>query len=161
MAQGISIISKDEENTQAVARTIAPLFRSGDLIVLDGDLGAGKTYFVKGFAAGFQSQDPVNSPTFSIANFYRTTLSDILHIDLYRIATMDEFNDLGLVDYFNQSIVLIEWGKKFADYLDDHLLVSFIIENDNTRLITFEGIGERYGLLMDELKTTLKGGLLC
>ena len=129
----------------------ALFFYPGDLIILDGDLGAGKTHFVKGFTEGYSSKDLVTSPTFSIANFYRTNKFDILHIDLYRISTVEEFKDLGLTDYFDQSIVLIEWGKKFEDYFDEYMLVSFESKGDNERLIMFAGNDKR----IDELKNKL------
>ena len=161
MAEVFNIISDSEETTRKVAQQIARLFHSGDIIVLDGDLGAGKTYFVKGFADGLHSCDLVSSPTFSIANFYRTEVADILHIDLYRISTIDEFNDLGLYDYFGQSIVLIEWGKKFATYFENYLIISFALNDDNTRTLTFASQGDKYDSMINELKNTLKGGELC
>ena len=161
MAKKIRIISHSEEDTRNVAGMVAPLFHSGDIIILDGDLGAGKTYFVKGFAEGCHSKELVHSPTFSIANFYRTLQSDILHIDLFRISTIDEFYDMGLFDYFSQTIVLIEWGKKFEDLFEDYLLVSFVINNDNTRTLTITNHGDKYAPTMDELKNMLKGNDLC
>ncbi|MDR2691060.1 MAG: tRNA (adenosine(37)-N6)-threonylcarbamoyltransferase complex ATPase subunit type 1 TsaE, partial [Dysgonamonadaceae bacterium] len=138
-----------------IARKIAPLFHPGDLIIQDGGLGAGKTHFVKGFAEGFHSEDLVTSPTFSIANFYRTGRFDILHIDLYRIETIEAFNDLGLTDYFDQSVVCIEWGTKFAGYFDDYMLVSFESKGDNERLITFAGHSDKYNSITVSLKDRL------
>ena len=162
MDEKFSIISDSEENTQIIARKIAPIFRSGDILILDGDLGAGKTCFVKGFTEGLHSGDVVNSPTFSIANFYRTEKqSDLLHIDLYRIESVDEFNDLGLLDYFEQSIVLIEWGKKYREIFDSYLLISFQIDDDNIRTLTFEYQGYKYDSVMNKLKKILEGGDLC
>ncbi|MDR1406447.1 MAG: tRNA (adenosine(37)-N6)-threonylcarbamoyltransferase complex ATPase subunit type 1 TsaE [Tannerella sp.] len=161
MVKEFEIASNSEAETKEIAKKTAQLLRSGDIIVLDGDLGAGKTHFVKGFAEGFHCGDPVTSPTFSIANFYRTDVSNILHIDLYRISTIDEFNDLGLVDYYSQSIVIIEWGKKFAVYFEEYLLISFKINDDNTRILTFAGYGNKYGSIFDELKHILKEKQSC
>ena len=162
MVEKFSIISDSEGNTQTIAQKIAPIFRAGDLIILDGDLGAGKTCFVKGFTEGLHSKDVVNSPTFSIANFYRTNeLSDILHIDMYRIATIDEFNDLGLIDYFDQSIVLIEWGKKYKEIFESYFMISFQINDNNIRTLTFEYHGDKYETVMTGLKKSLKGYALC
>ena len=160
MAEEFRIVSNNEDDTREAARKIATLFSPGDIILLEGDLGAGKTYFVKGFTDGLRSNDVVNSPTFSIANFYRTDVSDLLHIDLYRISTMDEFNDLGLSDYFGQSIVLIEWGKKFEAFFEAFFLISFEINGDNVRTITFTSPGGKYDLIIDEMKKVLKGGEL-
>jgi len=151
MSKTFQILSKSQEETKNIARMAALFFYPGDLIILDGDLGAGKTHFVKGFTEGYSSKDLVTSPTFSIANFYRTDKFNILHIDLYRILTVEEFKDLGLTDYFDQSIVLIEWGKKFEDYFDEYMLVSFESKGDNERLIMFAGNDKR----IDELKNKL------
>jgi tRNA threonylcarbamoyladenosine biosynthesis protein TsaE len=140
MSKTLQILSKGQDDTQNIARKTASFFRPGDLIILDGDLGAGKTHFVKGFVEGYNSEDTVTSPTFSIANFYRTGKFDIIHIDLYRISTIEEFEDLGITDYFDTSIVLIEWGKKFADYFDEYTLVSFETKGYNERLITFTNL---------------------
>jgi len=151
MSKTFQILSNSQEDTKNIAQKAARFFHPGDLIILDGDLGAGKTHFVKGFTEGFSSKDLVTSPTFSIANFYRTGGFDILHIDLYRISTIEEFKDLGLTDYFDQSIVLIEWGLKFADYFDEYMLVSFESKGDNERLITFTGNSKK----IDEIKNIL------
>lgn len=161
MTNEFQIVSKSEEDTMNIARTIAPLFNPGDLILLEGDLGLGKTHFVKGFAEGLSSKNTVTSPTFSLANFYKTERSDLLHIDLYRVSDIDEYNDLGLSDYFPQSIVMIEWGLKFADYMDEHILVSFMLKENNERLITFSSDISRYNTKINLIKEKLEGGELC
>ncbi|GHV29556.1 tRNA (adenosine(37)-N6)-threonylcarbamoyltransferase complex ATPase subunit type 1 TsaE [Bacteroidia bacterium] len=155
MSKTFQILSKGQEDTKNIARKIASLFHPGDLFILDGDLGAGKTHFVKGFTEGYTSGDSVTSPTFSIANFYRTGEFDILHIDLYRISTIEEFEDLGITDYFDTSITFIEWGKKLVDYFDDYILVSFETKGDNERFITFTGNNEKYNSIINELKNKL------
>ena len=151
MVTPFEVISHSAEFTQRVAQNISCLFLPGDLILLDGDLGAGKTCFVQGFINGLHSTDPVTSPTFSIAHFYRTLHFEILHIDLYRISNMDEFNDLGLVDYFGQSIVLIEWGIKFATCFEEFFIISFKMNRDNTRFISFSCRGDRYEKILDQI----------
>ena len=161
MAEKFRILTTGEAATCAVAQKIAGLFRQGDIIVLEGDLGAGKTYFVKGFTTGFRSQDEVSSPTFSIANFYRTGKTELLHIDLYRITSIDDWNDLGLSDYFGQSIVLIEWGMKFTDHFDEYLMITFGIQDENTRTLTFTAQGDRYQSMIPEIHKLLEGGELC
>jgi len=161
MIEDFRIISEGEDFTKEIARKVSGLFHTGDIIILDGDLGAGKTCFVKGFTESFHSEDPVSSPTFSIANFYRTNTSEILHIDLYRISNIDEFNDLGLYDYFEQSIVMIEWGKKISEHLEEYFLISFEITDDNTRTLSFTSKGEKYDSIITGLKKTLKGDELC
>ena len=157
------IITKSENETKKTAKEIASFFQCGDLILLDGDMGTGKTYFVKGFAEGLGSIDNVTSPTFSIANFYKTENWDILHIDLYRISTILEFSDLGISDYFPQSIVLIEWGKKFADYFSDYVLISieYFREEKEFRKMTFTCKGDKYTSTINLLNHKLLNPFSC
>lgn len=157
------IVSKNENDTRQIAKAIAPFFETGDLILLDGSLAAGKTYFVKGFAEGLGSKDMVTSPTFSIANFYDCENLQILHIDLYRIETVDEFSDLGLSEYFQQTIALIEWGKKFVEYFDEHLLISFeYFEHEkDVREITFSCKGDRFNHIISLISKKLPNLLPC
>ncbi|MDR0766066.1 MAG: tRNA (adenosine(37)-N6)-threonylcarbamoyltransferase complex ATPase subunit type 1 TsaE [Odoribacteraceae bacterium] len=137
-------VSGSEEETREIASLLSPLFRAGDVIVLDGELGAGKTCFVKGFAEARGCTGEVTSPTFSIANFYRTTGEEILHVDLYRVETTGEYEDLGLEDYFPRVVTLVEWGLKFPGWLDASLVVSFRREaGSDRRVMTFRCPGER------------------
>jgi len=159
----LSIITKNENETRQIAKAIASIFDCGDLILLEGDLGTGKTYFVKGFAEGISSVNIVTSPTFSIANFYRGPSQGLLHIDLYRIETIKEFTDLGLSDYFSQNIVLIEWGTKFADEFDEFLLISleYVDDHKDTRKITFSHKGERFSSILNEINQKLSSFSQC
>jgi tRNA threonylcarbamoyladenosine biosynthesis protein TsaE len=157
MNENVRITLKNEKETRKVAAKIAENCRMGDLLILDGDLGAGKTHFTKWFVESLQSEDVVVSPTFSIANFYKTQACDILHIDLYRIETVRELEDLGLDDYFHRSITLIEWGKKFSDCFDAFLLIALHLNEDGSRLMTVSCKGEKYKPLPDLLKKEIKG----
>ncbi len=148
------IISNSVEETFAIAKKIASVFRGGDLIMLDGDMGAGKTHFVKGIANGFNYSEKVISPTFNIANFYVVNDLNILHIDLYRIDSVEEFDDLGITEYFDSSIVFMEWGMRIADSFDDYILISFDIdkENENRRKINFSSKGSIYKDRIEQIK---------
>lgn len=161
MEKCFQILSKSEIDTKNIAKIISPLFHEGDLIILEGDLGSGKTHFVKGFAEGTHSQDAVTSPTFSIANFYRSTHAALLHIDLYRIESTEEFNDLGLAEYFDQSVTLVEWGKKFSDCFESYLLITFELQEDGCRLISFTSEGEMYNSKIDRIKDELINKGVC
>ncbi|MDR1222588.1 MAG: tRNA (adenosine(37)-N6)-threonylcarbamoyltransferase complex ATPase subunit type 1 TsaE [Tannerella sp.] len=157
MSESFQVLVKNENETEVMAAKIAANCQAGDLLILDGDLGAGKTHFVKWFVESLHAKDRVTSPTFSIANFYRTDRCNVLHIDLYRISTVNEFIDLGLDDYFGRSITLIEWGEKFSSCFDEYLLISLHVNEDNSRLITVSCKGEKYRSLTSRLTDETKG----
>ncbi len=105
------------EDTRIVAARLAALVRAGDLIVLCGDLGAGKTTFTQGFSRALGVTSPVISPTFTLANRYEGSLI-VNHLDVYRLAHIDEVADLGLAELVDdRSVTLIEWGDAIAGVL--------------------------------------------
>lgn len=111
--------TKSAEETIALGRELASQLTPPNLVVLRGDLGAGKTTLVKGIAQGFQaaSEEDVTSPTFTLIHEYRGPSVVVYHIDLYRIDTQRELDTLALDDLMTEnSILLIEWGEKFARF---------------------------------------------
>ena len=114
------ITTHSAEETIAFGRTLTELLTPPKLVLLRGDLGAGKTTLVKGIAAGFGAaeEDDVTSPTFTLVHEYRGPRANLYHIDLYRIDTPRELETLGLDDLRTEnSILLIEWGEKFPRLL--------------------------------------------
>jgi len=112
-----AVISQSAEETISFGRTLAELLTPPKLVLLRGDLGAGKTTLVKGIAAAFDaaSEEDVTSPTFTLIHEYRGPRAILYHIDLYRIDTPRELDTLALDDLRSEnSILLIEWGEKFA-----------------------------------------------
>ncbi len=112
-------ITHSAEETTALGRTLAAEICAPKLILLRGNLGAGKTTLIKGIAAGFgaASEDEVTSPTFTLVHEYRGPTATLYHIDLYRVDTQRELETLGLDDLMTEnSILLIEWGEKFARF---------------------------------------------
>jgi tRNA threonylcarbamoyladenosine biosynthesis protein TsaE len=110
------ITTHSAEETIAFGRTLAKLLAPPKLVLLRGDLGAGKTTLVKGIAATFEaaSEEDVTSPTFTLIHEYRGPVANLFHIDLYRIDTPRELDTLALDDLRGEnSILLIEWGEKF------------------------------------------------
>jgi tRNA threonylcarbamoyladenosine biosynthesis protein TsaE len=110
------ITTHSAEETIAFGRTLAELLAPPKLVLLRGDLGAGKTTLVKGIAAAFEAaeEEEVTSPTFTLVHEYRGLRANLYHIDLYRIDTLRELETLGLDDLRDgNSILLIEWGEKF------------------------------------------------
>ena len=110
------------EETVAFGRTLAELLSPPKIVLLRGDLGAGKTTLVKGIAEGFQaaSKEDVTSPTFTLVHEYRGPRANLYHIDLYRIDTPRQLETLGLDDLVSpNSILLIEWGEKFQRFVHE------------------------------------------
>jgi tRNA threonylcarbamoyladenosine biosynthesis protein TsaE len=124
------------EETIALGRELASLLLPPKIVVLRGDLGAGKTTLVKGIAEGFHaaSHDDVTSPTFTLIHEYRGPAATLYHIDLYRIDTQRELETLGLDDLMtDNSVLLIEWGEKFPRFQrerDVEIAIERISENE-------------------------------
>lgn len=96
--------------TRSVAARLAAVARRGDVIVLEGALGAGKTTFAQGFAAGLGVEGPVTSPTFTLVRQYPCALGQLLHADVYRLDQLAEVSDLGLSELVEDGVALVEWG---------------------------------------------------
>jgi tRNA threonylcarbamoyladenosine biosynthesis protein TsaE len=112
-------VTRSSDETIALGRSFVDLLTPPKLVLLRGDLGAGKTTLVKGIAEGFQaaSQEEVTSPTFTLIHEYRGPRASLFHIDLYRIDTQRELETLALDDLISDdSILLIEWGEKFLRF---------------------------------------------
>ncbi|MGH9499096.1 MAG: tRNA (adenosine(37)-N6)-threonylcarbamoyltransferase complex ATPase subunit type 1 TsaE [Terriglobales bacterium] len=112
-------ITHSPEETIALGRTLTGLLVPPKIVLLRGDLGAGKTTLVKGIAAGFKAaaEDDVTSPTFTLVHEYRGPGANLYHIDLYRVDTPRQLETLGLDDLISEnSVLLIEWGEKFERF---------------------------------------------
>ena len=144
----IETISNSEEDTINFGKKLGFLLKPGDLILLYGDLGSGKTTFVKGLAESLEvNQDfYITSPSFSLINVYEGKYT-IYHVDLYRLDTL-EVEDLGLWEYLNEGIVIIEWADRLKTSLkDDYIEIFFEFLDYSKRKITFVGYGEWQELL--------------
>jgi tRNA threonylcarbamoyladenosine biosynthesis protein TsaE len=113
-------ITHSAEETVALGRKLAPALKGARIVILHGDLGAGKTTLVKGIAEGLQaaSQDDVTSPTFTLIHEFRGPEVKLFHVDLYRVDTDRELDTLGLDELFAEdgNLVLLEWGEKFPRF---------------------------------------------
>lgn len=133
------------EETEKIACALASRLEGGEIIALDGDLGAGKTAFVRGLAKGLKIHDRVVSPTFTIVNEYRGENLPLFHFDVYRIESADEMYDIGWEDYLARGgIIVIEWAVNIAEILENERLLKINIEKDlnvseDYRIITVEG----------------------
>ena len=133
-------ISKSEQDTIDFAKNYAQNLKPGDIIVLSGELGSGKTKFVQGILENFNLQDEISSPTFTIVNEYNSDNINIYHFDLYRLADIDEFYAIGGEEYLQNGICIFEWGEMIEDILIKYIKISFCktLENDNYREITIK-----------------------
>jgi tRNA threonylcarbamoyladenosine biosynthesis protein TsaE len=133
------IVTYSPEETIAFGRTLAGLLAPPKLVLLRGDLGAGKTTLVKGIAAAFDAaeEEDVTSPTFTLVHEYRGPRANLYHIDLYRIDTQRELETLGLDDLrAKDSILLIEWGEKFPRFVAERdVEISLQRESETSRRI--------------------------
>lgn len=148
----------DAASTQAVGAALAPLLQAGDVILLDGDLGAGKTTFTKGVAAGLGIHRNVKSPTFNLIKEYHQGRLPLYHMDVYRLEGVGGA-DLGLQEYFNGSgVSLVEWSQFVAEDLPQDFLMIRLQKDDDDfdrRKIIFTPHGNRYATLVDQLAQQL------
>lgn len=153
------VFSRGIDETSKFATMLSSFLRPGDAVILTGTLAAGKTYFVKALARALGCTDLVTSPTYAIANFYDTKSGSLLHIDLYRISGLTEFRDLGLEEYFPESITVVEWGDLIAEEFPHYLSIAFDFtgSNDDHRKLTFSCAGERWVSEMELLKRRFLG----
>jgi len=116
-------ITHSAEETVALGRRLAPTLKDARMVILRGELGAGKTTLAKGIAEGLQaaSQDDVTSPTFTLIHEFRGPAINLFHVDLYRVDTLRQLNTLGLDELFaeDENLVLLEWGEKFSRFVEE------------------------------------------
>ena len=148
--------SNSLDDTLMLGKNLASLLKKGDLVVLSGELGAGKTKFTEGFLKFFNLEDEISSPTFNIVNEYKKDDISIYHFDVYRLEDVAEFYEIGGDEYFENGICLIEWGELIKDALPKSFISIDItkLENDeNKRLFRFISQGERYDKILENLKS--------
>ncbi len=138
-------ITNSEEETKEFAKEFAKKLKIGDVVILSGDLGSGKTKFVEGVLSNFGLENEISSPTFTIVNEYKKDDINIYHFDVYRLEDSDEFYAIGGEEYFEKGICLIEWGEIIEDALPNkYIKINFKrnIEDDNKREINIDYVGE-------------------
>jgi len=145
------------EETRALAEAVAALATPGDVVVLAGDLGAGKTAFVQGFGRGLGVQERITSPTFTLVHVYDGRLP-IHHLDVYRLEQLSEALDLGLPEMLDEGgVVLIEWGEAILPVLPhDFLEVRLTFgDGDDDRSIALRSVGPTWASRGNELAVLL------
>ncbi|MBM3695160.1 MAG: tRNA (adenosine(37)-N6)-threonylcarbamoyltransferase complex ATPase subunit type 1 TsaE [Actinobacteria bacterium] len=125
-----------EADTRALGFRLAGLLRPGDVVLLAGDLGAGKTVFTSGIAEGLGVSEPVVSPSFVLARRYEG-LMGLVHADLYRLGSSAEVDDLDLLEAAADGVLVVEWGEAAAGcFPEDHLLVRLEADDTGARTVT-------------------------
>ena len=130
--------TKSHLETQELGVQFSKFIRNGDVITLNGDLGSGKTTFVKGVLMGLGYKDEVTSPTYTLINEYKTKYN-IIHLDCYREEDINRWLNIGLIDYFNnENILFIEWAEKIKNILPDKTKnLFFEVIGSNKRMIKY------------------------
>ena len=136
---------KTEAVTAEIAASLAELLGPGDVVLLQGGLAAGKTFFTRHLVQALGTQDDISSPTYTITNIYQTQRCDVLHVDAYRLSGAQEFHNLGLEEEIETSISVIEWGGRIVEAFDAYLHITFtaVPEQDGARFLEVAALGQR------------------
>lgn len=151
----LSVISRSAAQTRNWGKKLGRLLKSGEIIGLSGELGSGKTCFVRGMAEGLEvgREAWIRSPTFTLINEYSGRFP-LYHIDLYRVEGRRELEELNLLDYlFSDGVSVVEWFEHLpAGEVGEYLHVGFAYANDNKRKLTFTAYGRRYDKIVESLR---------
>ena len=137
----LKITTYSENDTIKFGEFLASKLQNGDIVVLSGDLGSGKTKLTEGILSYFNLQDEISSPTFTIVNEYNLNETNIYHFDVYRLEDSSEFYEIGGEEYFSKGICIIEWGELIESILPaNHIKITINkdFENENQRKIIIE-----------------------
>lgn len=132
----IEVRCPTEADTRAFASRFASVLRPGDVVLLSGGLGVGKTLFTGGLATGLGVEEQVVSPSFVLVRQYVSGFLPIIHVDVYRLGSINEFEDLDVFEMATDGVLVIEWGDAVEAALPTaHLRVQFEVEEDETRVL--------------------------
>ena len=143
------------DDTQDFGRRLGSLLRGGDVLVLTGDLGAGKTTLTQGIAEGLGVRGPITSPTFVIARVHPSLVGGpaLVHVDAYRLGSAIELDDLDLDADLDASVTVVEWGAGLAEQLSETRL-ELNLTGDDVRTAHLVGVGDRWDDVLDALAPT-------
>jgi len=143
--------SSTSELTQKLGAELGKHLRAGDVLILDGPLGAGKTTFTQGIADGLNVRGPITSPTFVIYRIHPSLASgpSLIHLDAYRLNSLAEVDDLDIDSNLYNAVLVAEWGSgKLENLADEYLVIKFMRHDDDTRSITLVPNGTRWNDLL-------------
>lgn len=143
------VACEEPADTARLGGRLASRLQPGDVLVLSGELGSGKTLFAGGVAMGLGVEEPVTSPTFVLVRRYLSGFMPFTHADVYRLSSKNEFEDLDL--WGESGVLVVEWGDVVEDLLPaDHLRIDFEITDDSSRLVSFTPFGSWVNRLREE-----------
>ena len=159
-AHSLEFFSKSPEQTRRIGMRLGSALKKGDVLCLQGELGAGKTTFVQGIAQGWGSLDSVSSPTFIIVNVYRRTDgAQLFHLDTYRLESQPEAEELDIDSMLSEGVLIVEWPERLGNLIpEERLWVKLDHILDEQRLMLFNANGERYDSLLAGIRDTMFGG---
>jgi tRNA threonylcarbamoyladenosine biosynthesis protein TsaE len=153
------VISRSPTQTRRIGMRLGELLQPGDVIGLEGNLGAGKTTLAQGIASGWGSYDSVTSPTFVLVNVYRRLdQKQLFHLDAYRLSGPDEALDLDIDAMLIQGPLLVEWADRVKAALPDgHLWIKMKLINDEQRDFVINAKGDRHKVVLEQLREDIYG----
>ena len=152
MANTLNFLSNSAQETIDFAKRLSRLLKKGDVVGLVGNLGSGKTTFIKGLAKGLGFKNRVNSPSFVLLKIYKKRIT-LYHFDLYRLNSLKDLEDIGYEDFISDSgICVIEWADRARSLLPKNFLeIKMLIKGRNRRMIKIIKHGKRYNYLVKRL----------
>jgi tRNA threonylcarbamoyladenosine biosynthesis protein TsaE len=153
------VISRSPTQTRRIGMRLGEMLQSGDVIGLEGNLGAGKTTLVQGIASGWGSYDSVSSPTYVLVNVYRRLdRKQLFHLDAFRLTSSEEAIDLDIDTLLNQGPLLVEWADRIEEALpEDFLWINMRFINDEQRDFIVHARGDRHKKLLERFREEIYG----
>lgn len=141
-----------EEQLISLATTVGKQLQGSEIILLSGDLGAGKTVFAKALAKGYGVQQYVTSPTFTLLNIYDTHRGRFLHLDLYRLEDPNEVAYLGIEEYYDEALIAIEWPERLPEVPDHFMFIQILAIDGEHRTLELEAKGTAEEEMLKEME---------
>lgn len=139
----VAINSGSEVETRAIGRRLASFLGPGDVVLLAGELGAGKTAFAAGLAEGLGIEEPVTSPSFMLVRRYSGGFTPLTHADVYRVGSLNELDDLDLFEGSRDGVLIVEWGNSVVAAMpEDHLRVELEVTGPTDRVVRLVPSGD-------------------
>ncbi len=159
MPDSLEVATVSPDETQRLAKKIGQILNEGDIILLSGELGAGKTTFTIGLARGLGVRSPATSPTYTIINEYDGRIP-VYHLDLYRLESLEEMEVIGYEEYyFGKGVTVVEWGDKIESSMpEDYLGIDLkrLAGDDNSRSFVFKGSSAKIDGLVKSISKIAK-----